>query len=545
MSLLAGRIVRTAGGTQVEMRLLDIRSGRTHWTRRFYWDPTRIMEQGSEIANGVLQTLNLPPTSTGEFAGTDNREAYDALIMGQVASHSGTGDGYVVSIEWFQKAIDLDPTYLRAYILLATAIESRFTYSEVPPEGVDAMKERQRAAVSAAEKLQPDSPDVISFIGRMHITEDTPTAIRAFQRALELDPDHQPSLLRYAWASGNIYPYDEEKSLELWQRLVELDPLNANYRLELSRTLGAVHRDKEAEFELQKAIELEPQGPEPYQILAFRAQDQNRFDEAHRLFIRAYELDPEGLISVSHVARSYARLGARKEALEWLDRAIALNPTGRLTHLFAVMVHTELGNGRQADAFAEQFAEMYPDDIRVFLVLQEKYLRNAQPEKALNLYRETYPELYKPDELVSDIEEVWKAIEFAGLLVRVGEEEAARPLLQRSLSVIEYACVPGKRRGKVCDWAYVAHAYLRDREATLAELQRLILDENRRTYYRKWYRFDRSPYGELAFLEGDPELERLMSIVSSDLAEQLERVREMERNGEIAPPPWAKVGSSR
>jgi tetratricopeptide (TPR) repeat protein len=538
MTLLAGRIVRSAGGAQVEMRLLDVSSGRTHWTRRFDWDATRIMEQGSDVVSGVLQTMNLPPVSAEEFAGTDNREAYDAVLMGQRARRPGTGEGIIASIEWFQKAIDLDPTYLRAYILLAMAIESQFTYTKVPQDEEDALKERQKQAVKTAEKLDPDSPDVISFIGRLHITEDTPTAIRAFQRALELDPNHQPSLLRYAWAAGNIYPYDQEKSLELWQRLVDLDPLEANYHVELSMALGRVDRDTEAESELQRAIELEPQNPEPYRILADRLQDQNRYDEAHRLLIKAYMLDPDGILNVGFVARNYAKLGARAEAMAWLDRVVSMNPTGRLTFLGAVMIHTELGNGEQADAFAEQFAETYPDDIRVFLVLQEKYIRNGQPQKALELYLETYPDLHKPYELLSDADEVWRVIEYAGLLVRVGEEEKARPLLQRILERIDEECRPGGATGSfLCDWAYVVHAYLRDKDKTLAELRRLIVDEQQRTYYRQWYRFDHSPYGELDFLKGDPEYERLMDIVKNDFATQLERVREMERNGEVPPTP--------
>jgi tetratricopeptide (TPR) repeat protein len=249
-------------------------------------------------------------------------------------------------------------------------------------------------------------------------------------------------------------------------------------------------------------------------------------------------MDPEGIITIGKIARNYARLGAREEALAYLDKVIALNPTGRISFLWAVMVHTELGNGEQADAFAEQFAETYPDDIRVFIVLQEKYIRNNEPQKALELYLETYPDLHQPYELISDVDELWRVIEYAGLLVRVGDEETARPLLRRILERFDEECRPEAAAGGYpCNDAYVAHAYLRDKDKTLAELRRLIVDEQQRMYYRQWYRFDRSPYGELDFLKGDPEYERLMKIVADDFAAQLENVREMERNGEIPPPP--------
>ena len=165
--------------------------------------------------------------------------------------------------------------------------------------------------------------------------------------------------------------------------------------------------------------------------------------------------------------------------------------------------------------------------------------RKGEPQHALELYLDTYPYLHQPYELISDVDELFRVTEYAGLLVRVGDEETARPLLQRLQEITDEECPPERAntRPDDCGLAYVVHAYARDKDKTLAELRRLIVDEQRRTYFREWYRFDHSPYGELDFLKGDPEYERLMKIVADDFAAQLERVREMERNGEIPPLP--------
>ena len=87
----------------------------------------------------------------------------------------------------------------------------------------------------------------------------------------------------------------------------------------------------------------------------------------------------------------------------------------------------------------------------------------------------------------------------------------------------------------LCDHGlgWEAYALLQDREATLAELRRMIEQEHYRyTVYR-----DLKTQRRLRFLQEDPEYQRLMKIIEDDLAVQLENVREMERNGEVLSPP--------
>jgi TolB-like protein len=115
VALLAGRILREAGETEVEMQLLDVARGEPFWTRRFAWDATRIMDRGTELANGVLQTLGLSEVTTQRFAGTDHREAYDAWLMGRdLAFTTFRPVDYERSLPYFERAIELDPDYVLA-----------------------------------------------------------------------------------------------------------------------------------------------------------------------------------------------------------------------------------------------------------------------------------------------------------------------------------------------------------------------------------------------------------------------------------------------
>ena len=71
-----------------------------------------------------------------------------------------------------------------------------------------------------------------------------------------------------------------------------------------------------------------------------------------------------------------------------------------------------------------------------------------------------------------------------------------------------------------------------EEEEAITSLRRKIVEANRRNDLIVG--FDDPAFN---LIRDDPEFQRLMDIVDDDRAVQLERVREMERNGELAPAP--------
>ena len=62
---------------------------------------------------------------------------------------------------------------------------------------------------------------------------------------------------------------------------------------------------------------------------------------------------------------------------------------------------------------------------------------------------------------------------------------------------------------------------------------RQAIDEGWRAYW--WYYLKFDPI--LESLHDEPEFQAMIAEIEADMAEQLERVREMERNGELEPIP--------
>jgi hypothetical protein len=118
------------------------------------------------------------------------------------------------------------------------------------------------------------------------------------------------------------------------------------------------------------------------------------------------------------------------------------------------------------------------------------------------------------------------AIGLAALYLQQGNEALANDLLNQSLAVIEL----------ISDQYYhpantVIHILKGDTPQALKEL-RISIDSHWRW---EWWMLEKDPTFEP--LWDEPEFKIMMDEVRADMAAQLERVREMERNGELEPIP--------
>ncbi len=75
-----------------------------------------------------------------------------------------------------------------------------------------------------------------------------------------------------------------------------------------------------------------------------------------------------------------------------------------------------------------------------------------------------------------------------------------------------------------------------DKQRALSALRQAI-DEGWRSLW--WYSLKQSPI--LESLHDEPEFQAMVAEIEADMAAQLERVREMERNGELEPIPKASA----
>ena len=247
--LATGRFVPSPDGGRVELQFRDVVAGEVTWTRSFAWEPTRIVESANQVANGLLEAMGLPALSQDRFTGTDSREAYEAYMQGGARAAAWTPESLALAVEDYQQAIDADPGYVLAYVGLAQSLYDLVELAGISGEQRAAMEQRARKAVGIAQRLDPESADALSLLGLGQ--DNRQMRIVAFERAIELDPDHALSYFRYARQMKSDGDLDDAE--RLIRRAIALEPMNARFRLELAEILALQGREEEAGIEREKA----------------------------------------------------------------------------------------------------------------------------------------------------------------------------------------------------------------------------------------------------------------------------------------------------
>src|SRR6185437_1277956 len=162
---------------------------------------------------------------------TDSNEAYQLYLNGRFHFARRTREDIYQSIELYQQAVNIDPTFALAYSSLAEA------YAVIPSYPYASPAEcfpKAKAAIAKALELDPDLPQAHTVAGMIAATYDWDwaTADREFNRALELDPNLADTHYRYAWTFLSPLGRHDQAIAEM-KKAMELEPLSliqgANY----------------------------------------------------------------------------------------------------------------------------------------------------------------------------------------------------------------------------------------------------------------------------------------------------------------------------
>jgi tetratricopeptide (TPR) repeat protein len=165
------------------------------------------------------------------------------------------------------------------------------------------------------------------------------------------------------------------------------------------------------------------------------------------------------------------------------------------------------------------------------LLLRDHAFRTRRYAEARALYEESYPELLSEVAPTVDGSNWVAAIDLALVLSRTGEQEHADLLLNRTFQHIRTLPRLGASGYWIAD-VYI-YALQGDKQKALSALRQAI-DEGWRGF--NW-RYDLEHDSALESLHDEPEFQAMVAEIEADMAAQLARVREMERNGELEPIP--------
>ncbi|HMI40933.1 MAG TPA: tetratricopeptide repeat protein [Sphingomicrobium sp.] len=325
--LLEGSVRKAGQRVRVTGQLIDGQTGGHVWADRYDRDLTDIFAIQDEITKTIVDQLRvrLLPEEKDAIgqSPTTSVEAYTYYLKGRQFFHNATRFFLTLARQMFVKATEADPSFARAYAGIANCDARRIGwYGELISEAeVLANADKALALDPQLSEAHAARGDALSILG--HDAE----ARAAFEKAMSLDPNSFEASFLYARYCNRTG--DFERAADLYVRSLELMPEDPQSPLLLQATLRALGRDEESRRYGELGIK--------------------RAEEALRNH-------PEWSRPAQLGAASLAGLGQREKAIEWLERAVAIDPDDYLTLYNAACTWAQLGETERAYELLEKWA---------------------------------------------------------------------------------------------------------------------------------------------------------------------------------------------
>jgi adenylate cyclase len=191
-TVVEGSVRRAANRIRVTVQVIDVATEEHLWTEKYDDDLDDIFAVQSDIATKVATSLPgslaKPQPSVPELERPKQTESYLSYLQGQALIWKTDEPSLRKALEHFQKALETDPTYARAYAGLARA------YIGLGNEGYltwTGAIEMGQAAAERASKLDPELAEAHVLLAELAFMSDDPAELldQELRRALQLNPN--------------------------------------------------------------------------------------------------------------------------------------------------------------------------------------------------------------------------------------------------------------------------------------------------------------------------------------------------------------------
>lgn len=325
--VLEGSVRKAGSRVRVTGQLINGKDGGHVWADRFDRELTDIFAIQDEITHAIVEQLKvkLLPQEKQSIAQapTDNIQAYTYYLRGRQFLHRHSKSYYQLARRMFSKAIELDPKYARAYAGVADCDSFLFLHYH---EGAAI----ESILATSAQALALDDGVAEAHASRglaLSLAERHDEARAEFEQAIRLDTNSFEA--HYLYARACFAQNGLEQAAALLERASELKPddyQSAAFLVMVYRTLG---RTGEIERVARKGLEraereltLHPENPRPAYLGANCLLALGERERAMEWISRALAIDPDDILTQYNVACVCALIGEADRAFDLLERLL-------------------------------------------------------------------------------------------------------------------------------------------------------------------------------------------------------------------------------
>jgi TolB-like protein/DNA-binding winged helix-turn-helix (wHTH) protein/Flp pilus assembly protein TadD len=313
--LLQGSVRRSSDRVRITVQLIEVDNQTDLWTESYDRDLKDVLAVQDSVVRSVASQIHIALTQEQEKLLATSRqtkpEAYEAYLKGRYYWNKRTGDSMEKAKQYFQDAIDNDPTYAAAYSGLADCNSGRAWHGyESPAEALP----KAYAAAQRALVLNPESPEAHASLGlAMSHRWDWAGAEAEFRRALELDPQYANAHHWYGDYLSMKGRHDE--ALVQARRALELDPLNLMISTWVGLRYYLAHNYSGAIEQNRSSVELDPNFAAAHLLLGEDYVQAGLYSEGLSESKTAASLSGTNPIYTAQLAVAFAAAGRKPDAL--------------------------------------------------------------------------------------------------------------------------------------------------------------------------------------------------------------------------------------
>jgi adenylate cyclase len=361
-AVLTGRMTQRGDGLSISVELINAQDNSEIWGQQYNRKLADVFAVQEEIAKEISEKLRLKLTGAERQQlakrPTENIKAFQYYMQGQSYIQRATHEDMLAAISYYDKAIEEDRNYALAYAGLAGAYGVLGVYGYIAPiEGRRQGEEAARKALALDDNLAEGH----LALGQAYVAfapSNFPLGDRELRHAIELSPslalahfflgvslvrqgrldealeeslkarelDPLSPIIARAFAIPYYFKRDYARALELLRQANELGPA-----LTTTSEIGIYIQNKlfdEALAELEKAQRTRKNDSILTYDTGMIYAAQGKRAEALGIIKELEEISGPNLSQAHWIAKIYATLNEKEQALSWLERGLATGAIG-------------------------------------------------------------------------------------------------------------------------------------------------------------------------------------------------------------------------
>jgi len=307
--LLEGSVRKAGHELRVTVQLIRASDGSHLWSQSYDRNLVDIFKVQDEIARTVALALHAAVAGGDGVRGrpTDG-EAYNLVLEGNYFKARNTGRDSEKAAQLYRNAIEIEPDYALAWARLASAYLSQETL-----KGAPSAQDNKRILDALDRAVRLDPKLVWAYYTRagfqMNVAWDWAAAVADQERMREIEPGNNyllPSALGdVALTFGQV-----DRAIELYQKVVDRDPLDSYSLNDLGNALCAANRLHECLQSRLRLLQLHPEFGGVNSAVGLAHLYRGEFDEA----LEAMQAEPNEDTRLVGLAMVYSAIGRRAES---------------------------------------------------------------------------------------------------------------------------------------------------------------------------------------------------------------------------------------